>query len=146
MSIRKRSHIAIIVVLVVIGITLIPMVSAGSNVVTSSTGKLIVPPSITPYSTMKWYTFSSWSVSLVPPPPTLEELYGYNESSTACGNCGANWDSLLNIPIQPHFTPAATVLNLRIDGNGKFIYDSVYNETSVACGNCGGNREFYSYG
>jgi len=59
MSIRKRSHIAIIVVLVIIGTSLIPMVSAGSTVVTPATGKLIV----TPWTAPGYYT---WGYLTVP--------------------------------------------------------------------------------
>lgn len=76
----------------------------------------------------------------------------YSENATACGATGCNWEgnypnynSIMNIPIQPHFTPTPTILNLKINQNGEFIYDSVYNETALACGNCGGSLGFYSY-
>jgi hypothetical protein len=76
----------------------------------------------------------------------------YDENATACGINGCdgngdypNYNSIMNIPIQPHFTPIPTILNLKINQNGEFIYDSVYNETALACGNCGGTLGFYSY-
>ena len=50
----------------------------------------------------------------------------------------------MNIPIQPHFKPVQTILNLKLDQNGQVIYNSVYNETAYACGNCGGGLGFYS--
>ena len=107
MSIRNHPILSICIVFVIIGLLLIPSVSAVSSVVTSPTGKLIITPwgtpstSTTSYQTGisdKWFVFASGGVSLVPPPPTIEELYGYNLSSTACGvyGCGENGDSPVN--------------------------------------------------
>ena len=105
MSIKNHSIISTCMAIVTISLLLIPSVSSGSNIVISSTGKLIVAPWVTPStsttyyqkaSSEKWFIFSSGSVSLVPPPPTLEELYGYNLSSTACGVNGCGGDSPAN--------------------------------------------------
>ena len=130
MSIRNHSIISTCIVIVTIGLLLIPSVSAGSSPVASSTRKLIVTPWVTPStpttyyqpaSSEKWFIFASGGVSLVPPPPTLEELHGYNLSSTACGvnGCGGG-------PID----------SLAGQGISKF-YTYPNAETSTACGRCG---------
>jgi hypothetical protein len=147
---KAGNKITPICILLFIGILIIPVVSAASiqpinsNVTTSSSGNFIFKPLVSPKivlpANQKVTFFFQVDTKSIPSKPLP-----YNENATACGDCGINWNVVLYIPIQPHFTPAPTILNLNINQNGEFIYDSVYNETAFACGNCGMSDGIYSF-
>jgi hypothetical protein len=124
-TVNTSKYLKIFVLLVII-VILVPAVSASNIMFTSLTGKLILGKNNSESTQIPiWYRYNQNTTLNLKSDPIP-----YSESSTACGNCNANWDALLNIPIQPHFNMTTNLPKPSLDS-------ILFSGTSTTCGMCG---------